>query len=373
MSMREWFRIQLKAEGEEQPAVAEIQIVDFIGDWIDDYWGFGVTARSFVEQLSKLPESVKTLRVHINSPGGDVFGAVNIANALRDQRASKGRKVETIVDGIAASAASVILMAGDPVRIADNGLVMIHNPWTVAVGNAAELQKAAEDLEKFRASNIIPTYQWHSPLSAEEIVALMDATTWMSADEAVTMGFADEKVEGLQAAAALDPRSISKLAVPAKYAARVAALLKSEPPPAPEAKVEPPAAPPASKAMAAADVLQVCAAAGLDIVFAQTLLNQDSTEAEVAARITAETSRRAEAAARETEIRALCRVSGQEDLASELIRSAMPVADVRSHLTKLTAKLDVAEIEAGLAPDHGEGRKPVIDVMAWYAERNVRR
>jgi len=239
--MREWFKVKLQAD----PAVAEIHIIDYIGGWIDQTLNemFGetvtVTAKAFVQALAEIPEAVKTLRVHVNSPGGDLFGAVNIANALRAW-ATKGRKVETIVDGMAASAASLVVMAGDPVRISDNGLLMIHNPWTVAMGNAAEMRQAADELDKFRSGNIIPTYQWHTELSAEEIAALMDATTWMDAKEAVAMGFADEVVQGLRAAASIDPRTLAKLTIPEKYADRVKALLapKAEPTAA-EAKGEP--------------------------------------------------------------------------------------------------------------------------------------
>src|SRR5512137_2504661 len=78
---REWYRIAAKAE---DPSVAEIDIYDFIGDWIDGYWGFGVTAKQFLEQLVTLPDAVKTVKLRINSPGGDVYSATAIANLLRD-------------------------------------------------------------------------------------------------------------------------------------------------------------------------------------------------------------------------------------------------------------------------------------------------
>src|ERR1051325_2166278 len=200
MKAREWFKFQAAAD---DASVVDIHIIDFIGDWIDDYWGFGVTAKAFLDQLAKLSNDVKTVRVHINSPGGDVFAASNIANALREQQASKGRTVETIVDGIAASAASIILMAGSTIKVADNGVVMVHNPWTIAVGNAADMRKSADTLDTLR-NTIVATYKWHSSLSDDELVALMDAETWMDADEAIAKGFATEKVEGLKAAATID-------------------------------------------------------------------------------------------------------------------------------------------------------------------------
>src|SRR5690349_6468961 len=117
-----WFRFVNDAS---DPSTVDIHVIDFIGDWIDQALNemFGeeisVTAKAFVDQLAALPEGVKAINVHINSPGGDVFAALNIANALRDQQATKNRTVTTYVDGLAASAASIIAMAGSKVVMAD--------------------------------------------------------------------------------------------------------------------------------------------------------------------------------------------------------------------------------------------------------------
>lgn len=357
--MKKWFDFRLQAE---DPTVADIHVIDFIGDWSDDYWGLGVTAKSFVAELSKLPAAVRTIKVHVNSPGGDVFSALNIANALRDQRATKGRTVETIVEGLAASAASVVIMAGDPIRIADNGLVMIHNPWSMAVGDAAEMDKVRAVLDKLRDA-IVATYRWRSALSEAELVALMDAETWMDADEAITNGFATEKVEGLRAAASIDPRAAAKLKVPERYAERVKALLEAPAAPPPARQDEPPKA-------TADQVIEICAAAGLDIAFTQGLAKAGLTLEAAQQRVTTETASLAEAQTREMEIRELCRVAKLENLAPGYIASAMQVAVVRVHLTEVTALLDKAELDHGLGPDHGTHPKPVIDTMAIYAELN---
>src|SRR5690606_18599525 len=125
-----------------------------------------------------------------------------------------------VIDGLAASAASIIAMAGQRVRMADNALLMIHNPWTVGIGNAAEMRKTAETLDTGR-DTIIATYRWHATLDEKDIADLMDAETWMEADEAIGWGFATEKVEGLKAAASLRPQAIAKLEIPEKYRARV--------------------------------------------------------------------------------------------------------------------------------------------------------
>jgi len=361
--MREWFQVKLQTE---DPTVADFYIIDLIGDWYDQMMNemfdesITVTAKAFIQELAKLPDSVKTIRVRVNSPGGDPFGAINIANALRDQRLTKGRVVETYVDGMAASAASLIVMAGSPVRIADNGILMIHDAWTIAAGNAKQMRKTADLLDKFRDTNIIPTYQWHTPLSAEDVAGLMADETWMSGQEAVDYGFADEVVAGPKAAASIDPKGAAKLKIPAKFADRVKALLRVEDTPAPVVPA----------GLNAAEVVRLAADAGLDLAFTQALLDEKPTAEDAQARIAAETATRAAAETRATDIRATCKLAGQEDLAAELVGSGWTLDQVKGHLAKITAKLDKVEIDSGMKPDHGTKNKPVIDVVAVYAERN---
>ena len=214
-----WFRMEAS---KKNPAIADIYIFGFIGDWVDDLLGWDdvTTAKSFIDELEALPDSVKTIRLHVNSPGGDVFGAVAITNALRDQRTTKGRQVETIVEGLAASAASIVIQAGNPIRMADNALIMIHNPTMITYGEESDHRRAADALKTIRLT-LISTYQWHSKLSAEKIGALMDEATWLEVDEAIEKGFATEKVEGLKVAASIDPRGLAKLSIPEKYRDRV--------------------------------------------------------------------------------------------------------------------------------------------------------
>ena len=364
--MREWFQFRAAADGQS----AEINIFGLIGDWIDDLWGFdGVTtAKSFVDELAKLPASVKALKVRINSPGGDVFGGLAIANTLRAEQA-KGRKVEVVVEGLAASSASVIAMAGGTVVMADNALMMLHNPWSVSVGNAADMRATADTLDQMRDS-LVKTYQWHSELDEKALIALMDGEdgqgTWLDADAAIEAGLATEKIEGLKAAAAIEASSLAKLKVPERFAARVAALIRPDDGPVPEV----PPAPQPPKAFDAAEVVRVCGEAGLDLVFAQVLIIQGLPEADVVARVNAEKATRVAAQTREVDVRALCTAAKQDDLAEDLVASGMTIAAVKSHLTRITAKLDKVEIDAHLQPDHGTNRKPVIDVQAVYAKRN---
>lgn len=356
--MKKWLEVNLQAED----TVAEIRVFDIIGDWIDDIWGFDgvLTAKAFTDELAKLPASVKTIRVRINSPGGDAFGGVTIANALRAERTMKKRKVETIVEGLAASAGSVIAMAGDPVVMADNAMMMVHLPWTVTVGNQLEHEAAIETLRGLRDS-LVKTYQWHSDLEDAEIIALLEANngagSWLTADQAMTSGLADKKVEGLKAAASIDPRSLKvlKIQVPEEYVELVEGFLaRPEPPPTPPAP-----APPAPEPASANEVMRLCAEADLEIAFAQALLARGLTSEAATAEVEKERGVRTAARERETEIRAVCQVAKLDSMAARLVASGMSVQDVRAHVTEIRAYRDEAiEIDGTLPPDAGAGPRP---------------
>ena len=151
------------------------------------WWGDEVTPRSFAEDLENL--GGKDVTVRINSGGGDVFAAHAIHNQLV---AYKGR-VTVVIDGLAASAATIIAVAGDRIIMPANALFMIHNP---AIGlsdyyGAEELLKAAEALNTIKGS-IVAAYRKRCKASAEELAAMMDAETWMGAAECLEKGFVDE-------------------------------------------------------------------------------------------------------------------------------------------------------------------------------------
>ena len=373
---RKWLRVQMAAD---DPTRADLFILGIIGDWVDDLWediGLGfdsiTTAKSFKEELDALPDSVKTLRLRVNSPGGDVSGAVAIANMLRDWGKADGRSVESSVEGLAASAASLVIQAGETVRIADNGLVMLHHPWTRAAGNARELREAAGELDTLTRSSIVPTYQWHSELSEDEILRLMDATTWMGADEAIENGFATEKVEGLKAAACIEPRMVAKLNVPEKYRSFVDALVaKTEPKDTPKDDMKnPPAEPaPTTTAAAATEVLRLCREAEcLDV--AEELIAASASLEDVTSRVASERESKEKAEARAAEIRGLCESANLPELAASYISGHMPADIVRNQLTMMTARLDNVELDGSLHPDQGARAKPRLHVSEIYAERN---
>jgi ATP-dependent Clp endopeptidase proteolytic subunit ClpP len=185
---RHWYAIQQTADGE-----AEVSIYDEIG------FG-GVTAKSFLAELKKL--SGQRVHLRINSVGGSVVEGAAIYNALRRH---KGGLVVHI-DALAASMASVIAMAGDETLIADNALVMIHNPWGMTMGDADELRKEADILDKLKAT-LVNAYVRKTGMEAEQVAQMMDDETWLDATEAVALGFADAIEDGIEAAASITPEA----------------------------------------------------------------------------------------------------------------------------------------------------------------------
>lgn len=161
----------------------------YIYESIGEGWFGGITAKAFNDSLKELG-SVAALDIYINSPGGSVFDGIAIYNQI--MRHSAKEKVVHI-DGIAASIASVIAMAGTDIRIADNGMLMVHQPWGMATGTADDMRKQAEALDKIR-DVLIDTYVARTKSSRSDIVSWVDAETWMTADEAMSRGFANSKV-----------------------------------------------------------------------------------------------------------------------------------------------------------------------------------
>jgi ATP-dependent Clp protease, protease subunit len=163
---------------------AEIFIYEQIGE---DWWtGGGVTAKKFADDLKALGD-VKSLDIRINSPGGDVWEANAIYTLLNQHKATKN----VFIDGLAASAASYISMAGDTIAIAEHGQFMIHNAWGLAIGNANELRAMAGLLDGIDTS-IRLIYQKRTGQSDQKLKDWMDAETWFSGKEAVDNGFATE-------------------------------------------------------------------------------------------------------------------------------------------------------------------------------------
>ena len=162
---------------------AELILYGSIGS--DEYWD-DISDKAFKQDIENLGD-VENIILHINSPGGSVFSAVAIANTLKNHKA----KITANIDGLAASAATIITSACDIVKMPKNALFMVHNPITFAYGNNQDMQKTLEMLDKVKDS-IIETYLNKAKTDRETLSELMDNETWMSAEEAKEYGFIDE-------------------------------------------------------------------------------------------------------------------------------------------------------------------------------------
>lgn len=182
---RSWYSVKALSVDE-----VEVLIYDEIGVW-------GISAKDFVAEIKGL--DVSTIRLRINSPGGDVFDGIAILNALREHPA----KVVVQVDALAASIASVIALAGDERIIASNAYFMVHNPWGLAIGDAAELRKFADLLERV-GDTLVKEYASATGQSQRQIREWMNAETWFDADQSVEHGFATAKADATGAKAAFD-------------------------------------------------------------------------------------------------------------------------------------------------------------------------
>ncbi|ELW7390627.1 Clp protease ClpP [Yersinia enterocolitica] len=194
--MKGWFSIQAKAGG-----TASISIYDEIGF-------YGVSAKQFAEELAALGR-ITHIELHIHSPGGDVFEGIAIYNLLKNHPA----RITVIVDGIAASMASFIAMVGDVVRMPENAMMMIHRPWGIQGGDAAEMRRYADLLDKVEET-LIPGYASKTGKTPEELAAMLEAETWMNGAECLKHGFADELIAPIQAMARIESKCIEDMNMP---------------------------------------------------------------------------------------------------------------------------------------------------------------
>lgn len=186
-SQRSWYEFRSR-EGSNE---TEILLYDEIG-------GFGISAASFIAALRSVPASNRiVLRIH--SPGGSVLDGHAIFSALKSHPGG----VTTHIDGLAASMATVVALAGGPVQMASGAFFMIHNVAAVAAGDAGEMRRMADVVDKIQES-IAQVYVDKSGLSRRRIMEMMDAETWMGAEEAMNLGFVDEITHGVVMAAKFD-------------------------------------------------------------------------------------------------------------------------------------------------------------------------
>ena len=228
-----WAWKNLAEDGQPEERVLELYGTIAEESWFDD----DITPRMFKDELNSGSGDVT---VWINSPGGDCIAASQIYTMLMDYKGN----VTVKIDGIAASAASVIAMAGTKVLMAPTALMMIHNPMTGAFGDHEDMQKAIEMLNEVKES-IINAYEIRTNLSRAKLSHLMSSETWMNAKKAIELGFADEILTDDKTVADVPPFAFSSKAVEAtlinKITAKAKPVVKDEPKVQPkvESKTEP--------------------------------------------------------------------------------------------------------------------------------------
>lgn len=186
------------------PSAGEIYIYSEISS--EQFWGDETTATTFKEDLEAMGD-LQTLNIYINSPGGSVFEGNSIYNIIKRHKAH----VNVHIDGVAASIASVIAMAGDTIFMPKNAMMMIHNPWVMTAGNASELRKQADDMDRIRES-LVEAYlaKSNGKIERSNLIELLDAETWLTATECVAYGLADVVEETQTMAACADTKLFAK-------------------------------------------------------------------------------------------------------------------------------------------------------------------
>lgn len=167
--------------------IVEMTLYGVVGE---SYWEEGVSAKDFQSELNEIPKDTTEIHLRINSPGGSVFDGMTIHNLLKQHSA----KVIAYVDGIAASIASVIMLAADEVVIGEGAMVMIHKPLTGVYGNSEQLDRTIMILDKIE-DQMTRIYMRKTGLSSAEVAKLLSEETYLTSDEAVEMSIVDRKTE----------------------------------------------------------------------------------------------------------------------------------------------------------------------------------
>ena len=331
--MQTWYN--LKAAADKTPVLSIF----------DDIGAYGVSAKSFLNDLRTV--TTDEVDVEINSPGGDVFAGLAIYNGLR----ASGKKINVKVLGLAASAASLVAMSGDTIEMPENAFMMIHNPWGFAMGGADEMRNTADVLDKIGAG-LVSTYAKRTGKTDQEITALLDAETWMTAQEAVDAGFATSVTTALAVKASY---SEDRLPENVRLAFKAQAPTTDDSAPA-----EAPA--PVFGETLASQAQAIANAAGLGQYAALW-------GADPALRNAEQVTARAELA---REVQALCVLAKRPEMADKAIRAATPLQDVRADIfAALEADYEHVDTSPPAKQPQNSGAQPsaVKGADIWAARR----
>ncbi len=301
----------LEANGEASERVIEVFVYGEIGAW-------GITANQFVQDLRAMDDGVSQVIAAFNSIGGDLFDGLAMHNAL----SRLGERCTGRIDALAASAASVAVCGAHKVVIAANAMLMIHNPWTYAAGDAEDFRKVADVLDQTMEA-IIAAYKAKAPeIDEVELRRLVAAETWLTANEAVALGLADEVGDGIKVKACLGQGGVLQ-----RYQHAPAELLAQlDEPPEPDLELEPDNPPPEPTVVDATKlalmITQRCAEAGISNLVAP-LLSSTKLESEeiVQASLT-----RAKA------VNDLCVAARLPEFSAEYVAAGLDAAAVRARL-----------------------------------------
>ena len=301
---KSWYTLQASGEAEQRDI--EIFVYGEIGTW-------GVTANQFVQDLRAMDDGVSPVTVAFNSIGGDLFDGLAIHNAL----SRLGERCTGRIDALAASAASVAVCGAHRVVIAANAMLMIHNPYTFTGGDAEDFRRVADVLDQTLEA-IIAAYKAKAPdIDEVELRRLVNAETWLTANEAVALGLADEVGDGLKVSACLGQGSVLQRYQHAPP--ELLAQLDEEPEAEP---AEPDPAPVLDAAKLALMVTQGCAAAGISNLVEPLLA---ATKLENEAVIQA-------ALIKAKALHGLCVAARLPELTGEFITAGLDEAAVRARL-----------------------------------------
>ena len=351
---KHWY--SLKASGEAEARSIEVYVYGEIGTW-------GITANQFVRDLAALDDGVSPIVVAFNSIGGDLFDGLAIHNAL----SRLGERCTGRVDALAASAASVAVCGAHRVVIASNAMLMIHNPWTYAAGDAEDLRKVATALDQAMEA-IIAAYKAKAPnIDEVELRRMVNSETWLTASEAVALGLADEVGEGVTVRACLGQGGALQRYQHAPQA--LLAQLEEPPEPVPEPPPEPfptePEMPPiVDSAKLALLITQSCTAAGIsNLIEALISTTKLADEATVNAALT-----NAKA------VRDLCVAARLPEFTQEFVAAGLSVEAVRGRLFDKLVSGGGFEIDNSLPISEDPAPKTQVkqpDTNAIYAARRA--
>lgn len=330
-----WYAVH--ASGEATERVIEVFVYGEIGAW-------GVTANQFVQDLRAMDDGVSEVIAAFNSVGGDLFDGLAMHNALR----RLGARCTGRIDALAASAASVAVCGAHKVVIAESAILMIHNPWTYAAGDAEDFRKVADVLDQTMEA-IIAAYKAKAPnIDEVELRRLVAAETWLTASEALALGLADEIGDGIKVKACLGQGGVLQ-----RYQHAPAELLAQldEPPeadPEPEAETPPLEPPVVDSTKLALMITQRCTEGGISNLVAPLL---SSTKLESEEIVLA-------GLARAKAVNDLCVAARLPEFSAEYVAAGLDAAAVRARLfDKIVSSGKGFEIDNSLPLDNDPAPK----------------